>query len=75
MSRQVKVAFDDEVYSVMCFEAEARGLTPSQYIRMTVISHINKYPSKGILADMLKRRRTTFLASNECVHADKVKTQ
>ena len=73
MSHRVKVTFDDEVYAVMCFEAEARGLTPSQYIRMAVISHINKYPSKGILADMMKRRRTTFLASDKGVHVEKSK--
>ena len=62
MSRTISLTVDDSQYAIIKHEAKSKGLKPSEFIRMAVFSHMNKYPSKGVMAE-LDRVITNFIAS------------
>ena len=52
MSRTISLTVDDPDYEIIRHEAKSKGLKPSEFIRMAVFSHMNKYPSKGVMAEL-----------------------
>ena len=54
MSRTISLTISDERYKIVEHEANSKGLKTSEFVRMALFSHINKYPSKGVFAEMDK---------------------
>ncbi len=52
MKRSVSFSVDNQAYEIIRHEAAAKGLRPSEFSRMAVFSHINKYPSKGVFSEL-----------------------
>lgn len=52
MSKTISFSMTDNEYKLIQFEARSKGLTPSQYSKMAVFSHTNKYASKGVFAEL-----------------------
>ena len=52
MSKAISFTITDEQYEVIKHESGSKGLKPSEFCRMAIFSHVNKYPSKGIFAEM-----------------------
>jgi hypothetical protein len=52
MSRTISFTIADEDYEIIRHEAKSKGLKPSEFCRMTTFSHINKYPSKGVMSEL-----------------------
>ena len=70
--RRVQFYVSDEQYAMIDFQAAAKCLTVSDYAGMAVFSHIDKYATRGIMAEMVKLYGTgrpspvqpTFLGSS-----------
>jgi len=54
MSKTISLTISNEKYALVEHEANSKGLKPSEFIRMALFSHINKYPSKGIMAELAR---------------------
>lgn len=52
MSRTISLTVSDEAGLIIDHEAASKGLKPSEFCRMAVFSHMNKYPSKGVMAEL-----------------------
>lgn len=52
--KRVKTSFTDNEYSLIEFEAKSKGLTVSAFIKMTAFNYVNKYPVKGLIAELYK---------------------
>ena len=52
MSRTISLTVDDSEYQIIKHEAKSKGLKPSEFCRMAIFSHMNKYPSKGVMAEL-----------------------
>lgn len=52
MNKTISFTITDEQYRLLKHEANSKGLKPSEFSRMSVFSYINKYPSKGIFAEL-----------------------
>lgn len=50
--RTISFSLTDEEYALIEFEASSRGLTPSQLGKTALFSHMNKYPVKGVMAEL-----------------------
>ena len=62
MGKTISLTISLEQYKIINHEAKSKGLKPSEFVRMAVFSHINKYPSKGVMAE-LDVIITDFMAS------------
>jgi hypothetical protein len=49
VSRKITISVDDAQYRVIRYQAESKGLRPSQFTKMALFSHIAKYPAKGVM--------------------------
>lgn len=71
MSKTISFSVTDTEYHLIRFEAQSKGLTPSQYAKMATFSHTNKYGSKGVFAELRRiigeagesRQKPTFVGS------------
>ena len=54
MSKTISFTIADEEYELIRHEAKSKGLKPSEFSRMAIFSHMNKYPSKGVFAELDK---------------------
>ena len=52
MSKTISFTISDSEYQLLRHEAKSKGLKPSEFSRMAIFSHMNKYPSKGIFAEL-----------------------
>ncbi len=43
-------------YNLIKINASAKGLSPSAYCKNCVSKDINKYPAKGVLAELARQR-------------------
>lgn len=56
--KTIRFSLTDDEYRIIHHEATARGLTTSAYSKAAVFSHVNKYPTKGVFAELAKIRGT-----------------
>jgi len=54
VSKTISLTITDEQYIILKHEAHSKGLKPSEFTRLALFSHINKYPSKGVFAELDK---------------------
>ena len=52
MSHVISFSVSDGVYHLIAHDARAKGLTPSAYAKTATFGHLNKYASKGLLAEL-----------------------
>ena len=52
MKKRVEITFDEKDYNLIAFAAKAKGLKPSGFIKHATLTYINKYPPKGITAEL-----------------------
>ena len=52
MSKTISLTISDEEYAIVKHEGKSKGLKPSEFCRMTIFSYLNKYPSKGVMAEL-----------------------
>ena len=52
MSKTISFTISDIQHALITHEANSKGLKPSEFSRMAVFSHMNKYPSKGVMAEL-----------------------
>jgi len=52
--KTIKFTIIDEEYKVLHHQAKSRGLTASGFSKMAIWAYINKYPTKGVFAEMDK---------------------
>lgn len=52
--KPISFSVTKEEYSLIEFEATARGLTPSQLAKTALFSHMNKYATKGVMAELYR---------------------
>lgn len=55
MSRTIKYTVSDEEFELIRHAARSKGMTPSGLTKTAVISHIGKYPPKGVFAILDKK--------------------
>ena len=60
--KSIRFSITPEQEDIIEHEARSRGLTKSQFVKMTTFNYIAKYPSKGVFAEM---HRTTAKLLNE----------
>lgn len=63
--KTISFSVTDEEARLIDVEASARGLTRSQLAKTSLFSHMNKYPTKGVMAELAELRRyaPTFVGS------------
>ena len=54
MSKSISLTIPDDKYVIVKHEASSKGLTPSEFVRLALFSYINKYPSRGVFAELDK---------------------
>ena len=54
-TKTISFSISDSKYKLLQLEAECRGLTVSQYCKSAAFSHLSKYGSKGLFAEVIKR--------------------
>lgn len=52
--RKIKFSVSDVEYAAIAFEARAKGLTASAFVKTAVFAYVSKYPAKGIMAEIAK---------------------
>ena len=55
--RTISFSMSDQEHEIFTAEAATRGLTVSQYCKMAAFSHLAKYGSKGLFAEIIKLLR------------------
>ena len=50
MSKTISYTVSDEQYEIIRHEGQTKGLSPSEFTRLSVFSYINKYPTKSVFA-------------------------
>ena len=53
--RTVSFSMTDGQHALFATEAAARGLSVSQYCKTAAFSHLAKYASKGVVAEIIAR--------------------
>lgn len=52
MSNTISFSVTDDQLALIEYEAVSKGLTRSQFAKTALFSHMNKYPAKGIMAQL-----------------------
>ena len=58
MSITIRFTLPDDIGEKVEFEAASRAMTRSEYARTATIAYMSKYPSKGLVADIVAQRCT-----------------
>jgi hypothetical protein len=48
--KSLRISLTKNEYATVVFQAKARGLSPSAYLKTALFSYNDKYPSKGLMA-------------------------
>lgn len=56
MSRSVSFSLPPDLFEMLDFAAAAKGMSRSEYARGATIAHMQKYPAKGVIADLVASR-------------------
>ena len=56
MSRTISLTVTDEQMELIEFAAATKGLSRSQFAKMTLFAHINQHPPKGAMAHLAGKR-------------------
>ena len=54
MSKTISFTITNEQFKIIDHEAKSKGLKASEFSRLAIFSHINKYPSKGVFSELEK---------------------
>jgi len=68
MSKTISFSVTEDEYRLITAEAKARGLSAAQLAKTSLFSHMNKYPTKGAIAELhemtaVHHARPTFAGS------------
>lgn len=54
----IRFTVPEDIGEALEYEAASRGMTRSEYARTATIAYMSKYPSKGVVAQIVASRRT-----------------
>lgn len=52
--KTIKFSVSDVEYAAIAFEARAKGLTASAFVKTAVFAYVSKYPAKGLMAEIAR---------------------
>ncbi len=54
MSKKITCTVTDKEFEIIKVTGLAKGLKPSELLKVAIFSYINKYPPKGLFAQLYK---------------------
>jgi len=61
MSKTISFTISEPQFKILKHEAESKGLKPSEYSRMAIFAYVNKYPSRGVFAELARTFRPEMI--------------